>query len=61
MTFKWFVRKVSPDLSRPMEDGDTRRRRNMRSKYLVDKFKDVPLRNIGLFELRTRLNVWLAY
>ncbi|HWO39729.1 MAG TPA: site-specific integrase [Candidatus Acidoferrum sp.] len=57
VTFKWFVKEKYLPICRGRWRTATRERTEHEiKKYLVDKFKDVPLRNIGLFELQTRLN-----
>jgi hypothetical protein len=57
VTFKWFVKEKYLPICRGRWRTATREKTEHEiKKYLVDKFKDVPLRNIGLFELQTRLN-----
>ena len=57
MKFKWFVKEEYLPICRGRWRTATREKTEHEiKKYLVDKFKDVPLRNIGLFELQTSLN-----
>ena len=57
VTFGWFVEEKYLPIRRGQWHRATRDKTEFEiNKYLVKKFKDVPLRTIGLFELQTLLN-----
>lgn len=57
VTFDWFVREKYLPIRRGRWRPATREKTEYEiKKYLVEKFKNVALRNIGLFELQTQLN-----
>ena len=57
VTFDWFVREKYLPIRRGRWRPATREKTEYEiKKYLVEKFKNVALRNIGLFELQIQLN-----
>jgi len=57
VTFDWFVKeKYLPIRCGRWRPATREKTEHEINKYLVEKFKNVPLRQIGLFELQTRLN-----
>ncbi len=57
VTFDWFVKEKYLPIRRGRWRPATREKTEHEiNRYLVEKFKNVPLRNIGLFELQTQLN-----
>lgn len=57
VTFGWFVKEKYLPIRRGQWRRATRDKTEFEiNKYLVKKFKDAPLRTIGLFELQTLLN-----
>jgi integrase len=57
VTFDWFVKERYLPIRRGRWRPATREKTEHEiSKYLVEKFRNVPLRDIGLFELQTQLN-----
>jgi hypothetical protein len=57
VTFNWFVKEKYLPIRRGRWRPATREKTEHEiSKYLVEKFRNVPLRDIGLFELQTQLN-----
>jgi integrase len=57
VTFDWFVKEKYLPIRRGRWRPATRAKTEHEiKKYLVEKFKNVPLRDVGLFELQTQLN-----
>ncbi len=57
VTFGWFVKEKYLPIKRGRWRRATRDKTEFEiNKYLVEEFKNVPLRTLGLFELQTRLN-----
>jgi integrase len=57
VTFGWFVKEKYLPIRRGRWRPATREKTGFEiNKYLVEKFRHVPLRNVGLFELQTLLN-----
>lgn len=57
VTFGWFVKSKYLPICRGRWRRATREKTEYEiKKYLVEKFANVPLRNLGLFELQTHLN-----
>lgn len=57
VTFDWFVKEKYLPICRGRWRLATREKTEHEiKKYLIEKFKNVPLRKIGLFELQTHLN-----
>lgn len=57
VTFDWFVKEKYIPLRRGQWRVATRKKLEYEiNHYLVDQFRAVPLREVGLFELQTRLN-----
>jgi integrase len=57
VTFEWFVKEKYFPLRRGKWSTATREKTEYEiNRYLVESFKGIPLRNVGLFELQTLLN-----
>lgn len=57
VTFEWFVTERYFPMRRGQWRPATKQKTEFEiKKYLVEKFRNVPLRNIGLFEMQTLLN-----
>jgi len=57
VTFGWFVKEKYLPIRRGRWRRATKDKTEFEiNKYLVEEFKNVPLRTLGLFELQTRLN-----
>src|SRR5882672_5413140 len=57
VTFEWFVTEKYFPMRRGQWRPATRQKTEFEiNRYLVERFKNVPLRNVGLFEMQTLLN-----